>query len=333
VKCESEELMLFSSDPVKGKEWERILQETIYKHLENRRTLRKESSARKPMRRPALRKLKAWGNEEELQLLRATKHIQIVSEKPKSPKVASSSNKPVTLVKKTSQMTPIKMNSETTPIKKTSGLRDCLTPPKKWFSSFSPSRKNRDNEVKENIDKKRNLENNNRDSNNIVQSYRPRSEAINASIRSRKSNKDSDNIVQSYRPRSEVINATIRSREINPYRPCSGIVNGSIRSNDDHVFVRPKSMVDRVRSEPKRDSRPISAKRASSNIDYCTIRKKVKEDTVGSTGLHSSYRLKNEVERRSLAHRGSYIGGTQPGTRYSGRRHGPSPLTISSKTQ
>lgn len=320
MQCESEEIVLFSSDQSAGQEWERILRETINKLLENRRTLRKESSARKPMRRPALRKLKAWGNEEEIQLLRATKHIQAEFAKPASPKA-------VTPVKKTSQTTPVKVVTpvkttpvktpvKTTPVKTTAkqtSVLDCITPPKKWFSPFSQSRKNKEKEVKkENIDKKRNLGNTNRDNNNVVQRYRPR---------------------------SEVINATVRCRENNPYRPHSDSINGSVRSvsNDNNIFIRPKSIVDCVQDEPRRDLRPSATKRAASGVDYCTIVKRVKEDTVGSTGLHSSYKIKNEVERRTLAHRGLYIGGTlggtQPGTRYSGRRLGPSPLTISSKTQ
>lgn len=57
-------MLLFSSD--KAGEWVAALKEAIHQAVRNRRTLRKESSSRKPMRRPALRKLTVRGDPEQL---------------------------------------------------------------------------------------------------------------------------------------------------------------------------------------------------------------------------------------------------------------------------
>ncbi|XP_076052966.1 FYVE, RhoGEF and PH domain-containing protein 3-like isoform X2 [Oratosquilla oratoria] len=83
ICCESENLVLYSSDADEGNSWLLAIEEAIARLAAKRRTLRKESSSKKPMRRPALRKFTLKGNPNELQVLKAT--TQTV-DSPKTPK-------------------------------------------------------------------------------------------------------------------------------------------------------------------------------------------------------------------------------------------------------
>lgn len=54
ITCQNEEILLYTADSQLGKEWISTLQSAVKEHQDCRRTLRKESSKRKPIRRKTL---------------------------------------------------------------------------------------------------------------------------------------------------------------------------------------------------------------------------------------------------------------------------------------
>ncbi|XP_063601632.1 FYVE, RhoGEF and PH domain-containing protein 3-like [Penaeus indicus] len=123
LKCESEDMLLFSSD--KAGEWVAALKEAIHQAVRNRRTLRKESSSRKPIRRPALRKLTVRGDPEQLIALK----VQKPQDENQNSNAARTSEESPRTAKETapkSQWSPGAFFSQLMQV------QDCLTPP--WLS-------------------------------------------------------------------------------------------------------------------------------------------------------------------------------------------------------
>lgn len=132
LRCESEDMLLYSSDNPTQSEWVSTLSKAVKEAVEKRKTLRKDSSARKPLRRPALRKLTIKGDPEQLIALKATKHQDESSEDvlgssripiPNSPKVLKSK-----AAFKRTQESPSSLMAQFLQ------AHDCLTPPKSWLS-------------------------------------------------------------------------------------------------------------------------------------------------------------------------------------------------------
>lgn len=59
-------MMLYSCEDSTGREWVTVLSEAVQQAVDKRKTLRKDSSSRRPLRRPALRKLTIKGDVENI---------------------------------------------------------------------------------------------------------------------------------------------------------------------------------------------------------------------------------------------------------------------------
>ncbi|KAG7169130.1 putative protein tag-52 [Homarus americanus] len=132
VKCESEDMLLYSRDKTAGGEWVSMLTEAVTQAVNKRKTLRKDSSSRKPLRRPALRKLTIKGDPDHLIALKVTKPQDensggVVEASrlpvPESPKIV----KGKAAFKKTER-------SPTSLMAQLLQVQECLTPPKSWLS-------------------------------------------------------------------------------------------------------------------------------------------------------------------------------------------------------
>ncbi|XP_068243639.1 rho guanine nucleotide exchange factor 39-like [Palaemon carinicauda] len=126
LKCKSEDMLLFCSDHGNSTDWVRDIKEAVSVAIQRRKTLRKDSSARKPMRKTAIRKMAIKENT-ELTALKATKldgnesaKVLQVDELFSSPKHSA-----------TPEERPWSPCSIMTRVYQ---IQECLTPPKSWRS-------------------------------------------------------------------------------------------------------------------------------------------------------------------------------------------------------
>ncbi|XP_071513970.1 putative protein tag-52 isoform X2 [Panulirus ornatus] len=133
IKCEAEDMLLYSKDKTEGGEWVSTLTDAIQQAVVKRRTLRKDSSSRKPLRRPALRKLTLKGDPEQLIALKVKKppqdeNFEELTEPsrfpvPESPKASTGGS----ALRKTQRL-PSSLKTQLLQV------QECLTPPKSWLS-------------------------------------------------------------------------------------------------------------------------------------------------------------------------------------------------------
>ncbi|XP_045595613.1 rho guanine nucleotide exchange factor 39 isoform X2 [Procambarus clarkii] len=138
LKCESEDMLLYSSDNTGGSKWVSTLIEAVREAVDKRKTLRKDSSSRKPLRRPALRKLTIKGDPEQLIALKVTSHRDENREEVLSPSRLPVPESPKVMKGKAAfKRTHDSPGSLMTQLLQ---AQDCLTPPKSWLS---PSKKHK----------------------------------------------------------------------------------------------------------------------------------------------------------------------------------------------
>ncbi|XP_064098919.1 FYVE, RhoGEF and PH domain-containing protein 3-like [Macrobrachium nipponense] len=132
LKCKSEDMLLFCTDHGTSTDWVRDIKEAVHSAIQRRKTLRKDSSARKPMRKTAIRKMAIQENT-ELMALKATKLDGTESIKMLQVDELISSGSPKRLA--TPEKRPWSPGSILT---KFPQIHDCLTPPKSWRSRKRP---------------------------------------------------------------------------------------------------------------------------------------------------------------------------------------------------
>ncbi|KAK3855102.1 hypothetical protein Pcinc_038478 [Petrolisthes cinctipes] len=126
LKCEGEDMLLYSCEDSSGREWVTVLSEAVQQAVDKRKTLRKDSSSRRPLRRPALRKFTIKGDAENILPLKVTKQGDEMLSGEASSSVTPEPPKSKTTFKK--HRSPNSLMSQLLQ------AHDCLTPPRSWLS-------------------------------------------------------------------------------------------------------------------------------------------------------------------------------------------------------
>ncbi|KAK7078752.1 Rho guanyl-nucleotide exchange factor activity protein [Halocaridina rubra] len=132
LKCKTEDMLLFSSDHGTSTEWVKDINEAIRKANEKRKTLRKDSSSRRPMRKVAIKKMTIKENK-ELLALKVTKPADgIESPSSRTDSTQSSSDSSEEMMSDKKPWSPCAILSQIRQV------HECLTPPRMWHSRKRP---------------------------------------------------------------------------------------------------------------------------------------------------------------------------------------------------